>query len=128
MKSPETAKRLRMAMKLRDIKAQELADKTGIHKSSISQYVNGSHAPSNISAGKMGEVLDVNPVWLMGLDAPMLKPLKHDGEMGQAAEAESLYLQELGLYTMYMNDDDKRRILAYVKGIYELRKADEELK
>lgn len=31
----------------------------------------GSNSPSNISSGKMGEILNVNPLWLMGFDVPM---------------------------------------------------------
>ena len=70
MKYPITAQRLREALNDKKMKAQELADKTEINKASISQYINGSHAPSNLSAGKMAEVLDVTPLWLMGFDAP----------------------------------------------------------
>ena len=49
---------------------QELADKSGIGKSSISHYVNGSNEPGNKSAFEMAKVLNVNPAWLMGLDVP----------------------------------------------------------
>ena len=70
MKSPETAKRLNEAMKDNNIKQRELADQAGIKEASVSQYINGSHAPSNVSAGKLGKILGVNPVWLMGFDVP----------------------------------------------------------
>ena len=71
MKNEITAKRLRLALDNANMKPQELAEKSKVSKSSISQYVNGSHAPSNISAGKIGKVLDVEPLWLMGFDVPM---------------------------------------------------------
>ena len=78
MKNEITSRRLRVALSNRGLKPQELADKSGVSKSSISQYINGSHAPSNISSGKMGRVLDVNPMWLMGFDVPMdSKPISH---------------------------------------------------
>ena len=70
MKNELTAKRLTKALSDNNMRAQDLADATGINKASISQYVNGTHAPSNISAGKMGNVLKVSPLWLMGLDVP----------------------------------------------------------
>lgn len=73
MKYPITAQRLREALNNKKMKAQELADKTGINKASISQYINGSHAPSNISAGKMADCLDVSPLWLMGFDVDLEK-------------------------------------------------------
>lgn len=71
MKYTETARRLRMALEHADMKPQELSDLSGVNKSSISQYVNGSHKPSNVSAGRMADVLNVNPLWLMGFDCPM---------------------------------------------------------
>lgn len=72
MKNKETALRLRTALQNINMKPQELAEKSGVSKSSISQYVNGSHAPSNISSGKMAKILKVNPLWLMGFDVEML--------------------------------------------------------
>lgn len=75
MKCPETARRLKEAMNDINITQQELAKRSGVSKSSICQYVNGSHSPSNISAGKMGKVLGVNPVWLMGFDAEKIKTI-----------------------------------------------------
>lgn len=71
MKNPITAQRLSLAISNNNIIPQELANASGVSKASISQYLNGSHAPSNISSGKMARVLNVNPLWLMGFDAPM---------------------------------------------------------
>ncbi|MBQ6468853.1 MAG: helix-turn-helix transcriptional regulator [Lachnospiraceae bacterium] len=66
-----TSKRLRDAMSRADIRASELARITGINKASISQYLKGSHTPSNFSAAKIAPILRVSPVWLMGFDVPM---------------------------------------------------------
>lgn len=71
MKHELTARRLQQAMRDINISAQDLSNKSGVAKASISQYVNGSHKPSNISSGKMANVLNVNPLWLMGFDVPM---------------------------------------------------------
>lgn len=71
MKNKLTAKRLKVALEALNMKPQELSDKSGVGKASISQYINGSHSPSNISSGKMGKILNVNPLWLMGFDVPM---------------------------------------------------------
>lgn len=71
MKHEQTSKRLQFALSNANMKPQELADKSGVSKSSISQYINGSHTPSNISSGKMGKILNVEPLWLMGFDVPM---------------------------------------------------------
>lgn len=73
MKSPITAERLTKALELKNIIPVELSQQSGVSQASISQYMNGSHAPSNISSAKMAMVLDVNPMWLMGFDVPMKK-------------------------------------------------------
>lgn len=49
---------------------QELSNKTGVAKASISQYVNGKNVPSNITAKKLSAPFGINPAWLMGFDVP----------------------------------------------------------
>ena len=73
MKNPITAQRLSTALANANMIPQELANASGVSKASISQYLNGSHSPSNISIGKMAKILNVNPVWLMGFDVPMIE-------------------------------------------------------
>ncbi len=73
MKYPESAKRLSEILTDLNMKAQELADKSGVSKASISQYLNGSHCPSNLSSGKLAEVLNVNPLYLMGFNVSKIK-------------------------------------------------------
>ena len=50
---------------------QELSNRTGVAKASISQYVNGKNVPSNITARKLGKPFGINPAWLMGFDVQM---------------------------------------------------------
>ncbi|MFR4336894.1 MAG: helix-turn-helix domain-containing protein [Lachnospira pectinoschiza] len=52
MKNEITAKRLQIALSNKNMKPQELCEASGVSKASISQYINGSHCPSNISSGK----------------------------------------------------------------------------
>ena len=51
---------------------QVFADRVDINKASVSQYVNGHNAPTNITAGKIARAFDVNPAWVMGFDVPMI--------------------------------------------------------
>lgn len=50
---------------------QAFADKVGINKASVSQYVNGHNAPTNLTAGKIAKAFGINPAWVMGFDVPM---------------------------------------------------------
>ena len=99
MKTMVTAQRLVEALNERHMIAQDLANATGIGKSSISQYINGSHTPSNTKAGMIGEVLGVNPLWLMGYDVPKYMTIS------DIIEEDSLikeYLQNDSIHTLVL--------------------------
>ena len=63
--------RLNTAMRIRNIKATELSAKTGIAKSSLSEYINGKYEAKQDGVYLLAKALDVNEAWLMGLDVPM---------------------------------------------------------
>lgn len=105
MKSELTAKRLQLALSDMGISQQELAEKSGVSKASVSQYVNGSHAPSNISSGKMGKVLNVEPMWLMGFDVEMRKEIS-----SESAKNDMAFLEKFSL----LNDRDKKIVMSMI--------------
>ncbi len=63
--------RLNQALQLRNMKAIELSEKTGISKARISQYVNGVYTPKSKGTYAIAKALNVNETWLMGYDVPM---------------------------------------------------------
>lgn len=65
-----TAQRLKEAINDAGLTASELAEKSHVSKSSVSQYVHATQSPSNISATAMAKVLGVSPMWLMGFNVP----------------------------------------------------------
>lgn len=65
-----SALRLRELLNERCMSAQELSNRSGVSKASISQYLSGKYTPKNTSAKKLADVFNVNPAWLMGLDVP----------------------------------------------------------
>ena len=117
MKNELTAKRIQLALSNANIKPQELADRSGIGKASISQYVNGSHAPGNVSAERIGKILDVNPLWLMGFDVNMKESIAKDTH-----NLSNIYPIELKRFPMlgeiacgkpiYANEDRESYIMA----------------
>lgn len=70
-KSVSICSRLQEAMSIRNMKQADLAAKSKIPKSSISQYVTGYVEPKSDRIYLMANALNVNPVWLMGLEVPM---------------------------------------------------------
>ena len=107
---------------------QELSDRCGIHKASVSQYVNGKNVPSNITAAKICVPLGINPAWIMGFDVPMYEQKKNPGESGLSAERFSIYLQELELTANSLSENNLQRLAAYAEKLYALQKAEDELK
>ena len=80
METVEIRKRLSDALSLRNMKAVELSEKTGISKGSISQYMSGYVEPKSDRIYLMAKALSVNPVWLMGFDVPMEVYVEVSGE------------------------------------------------
>lgn len=63
-----SAIRLKEIIDEKGISQQELSVKSGVHKSKISKYIKGEYCPKADAAQKMAEVLNVSPVWLMGVE------------------------------------------------------------
>lgn len=60
--------RLRETMAQKDISGAELARRSGIRASSISDYLTGKYAPKQDKIDLMAQALGVSPAWLMGYD------------------------------------------------------------
>ena len=63
--------RLREAMNHRQMRAVDLADKTGIPKGAISYYTSGKSKPKADRLYAIAEALEVSEAWLLGYDVPM---------------------------------------------------------
>lgn len=65
------ARRLQMALDIRNMKQSDLVETTGIGKSSISTYLSGKYEPKQRNIYKMAKALNINEAWLVGEDVPM---------------------------------------------------------
>lgn len=63
--------RLNEALIYRDMRPVDLAKKTNISESTISQYRSGYAEPKEERLAVIANALDVNPSWLMGLSVSM---------------------------------------------------------
>lgn len=73
MKTSNTSERLKELMALKGLRQIDIAEKTGLGKSAISQYVSGKITPKQDKVYILAEGLNVSPTWLMGYDVPMEK-------------------------------------------------------
>lgn len=60
--------RLKKALEIRNMKQADLVRKSGIGKSTISQYVSGKFEPKQKGIYKIAKALNVSEAWLMGHD------------------------------------------------------------
>lgn len=91
--------RLLEAMKVRQMTATELANKSGLAKSSVSRYLSGENIPRSIAIGKMANALDVSPAWILGYNLTM------DGKEIQNVELDKL------------TEENKTRLFAYYQAL-----------
>ena len=62
--------RLRTAIKDSGLKQAEVVERTGISRSSLSEYLSGKYLAKQDNVYKLAFVLNVNEAWLMGYDVP----------------------------------------------------------
>lgn len=96
------SKRLIQAINLNQIKPIDLANKTGINKSSISCYLSGYYKPSAKHLTLLSKELGVSEAWLLGLtDKTNLEEPEITFD-----EIEELYSK----YKHLLNNDDRDTI------------------
>lgn len=108
MKYPETAMRLRKAMEAKNLTPQELSNKSGVSKGSISLYLSGQNEPRTRNAGKMADVLEVEPMWLMGFDESIINA-------SGTAQRLALYQKELMSRVDNMNDEQRKSLMDFAQ-------------
>lgn len=81
--------RFNQALSIRNIKPVELFEKTGISESTISQYRSGYAQPKEDKLLLISNALDVNPVWLLGLNVHMDNEL-YENSLSPAANPDNV--------------------------------------
>lgn len=69
------AQRLKQAMDEQRVTQTDLCTKTGLGKSSVSQYVSGKNIPNGVRMKMLADALNVSSDWLSGsVDEPAIEP------------------------------------------------------
>lgn len=71
MENHERKNRIREALEMRGMKQIELAEKSGIRRGTISNWLNNKYQPKQPALAVMARILDVSELWLAGYDIPM---------------------------------------------------------
>lgn len=102
----EFRNRLKIAMDRANMKAIDLAKRTGISEATISQYRSGYSKPKENRLVLIANILGVAPAWLMGLDVPMELSIPPAAEPTLSKDQEELLCKYDSL-----NDEGKAKLI-----------------
>ena len=92
MKISNSKQRLKEMMNTLGLKQTDIVQKTGVNKSSLSNYLSGRRIPTQDQLSLIADPYKINPAWLMGYDVPM-ESSAVISDKTKAAELYSLYEQ-----------------------------------
>ena len=104
MKSHTTSDRLSYLMETRHMRQTDILDRVlpvcqkyglKMNRSDISQYVSGKVSPNQDKLYALAEALNVDPVWLMGVDVPITRSGTSPEKVLTEITEEELHLIEL---------------------------------
>lgn len=72
----EKSNRIREALSIRGMKQVDLAEKTGISRGTINNWLNNKYQPKQKSLLMLARALEVSELWLAGYDVPMERPVE----------------------------------------------------
>lgn len=104
------AQRIREGLAARDMTQADLCRITGIGKSAMSQYANGSIVPRQDRTYLIAKALNVSDAWLMGFDVPMERKTP-------ASPGESERIKEFSELFGRLTPEQQALIIAQIKGI-----------
>lgn len=110
------ANRLSLALKIRDMTQQELAEKSGLGKSRISHYVCGRYEAKQDGLYQIAKALDVSEAWLMGYDCPMERE-ERSGKKSKAEDTASTRERLFG-YFDDMTEEGQELLLRMAESLH----------
>jgi len=112
--------RLQHALYTANMTQVELAKRTGLARSTISQYVNGLFLPRSDALCKIAQALDVNERWLIGYDCAITdENTELQKKETIRAVSNTFGIQAAELLSGYaeMNKDGKEKLENYLKDL-----------
>ena len=94
MKITDTKHRLKELLNETGDTQNEMARKSGLTKSAISNYLNGTREPRQDAIYKLSVAYNVSPTWLMGLDVDKISEIGNIEIVEKADEKKALELYE----------------------------------
>lgn len=115
--------RLKELMNVYNISQADICKATGIPKSSLSMYLEGTRFPKQDKIVKISEKYNVNPTWLNGFDVPMTGQnlFTKENAMLDAKISNDPVLKEAIKKYYELNEYDRKLILDFIDYKYDKR-------
>lgn len=113
-KITNTQKRLHELMSALNIKQNDIADKTGLNKSTISNYCNGNRVPNQTNLAIIADAFNISPAWLMGYEVNMMR--NKDQLVDYIASIEE---RDILMKLQEIDESDRELILATLELAYQ---------
>lgn len=109
------ANRLRKALNDANLTQSQLAEKTKIDKSLISNYLSGNYNAKQDKLSLISNVLGVTETWLMGYDVPMyeFEDKSFNEDLKHLSELDELLFSK----AKELSDEDKRAVINIINAI-----------
>lgn len=118
METYEKKNRIAEALSIRNMKQVELAEKTGISRGTINNWLKQRYQPKQKALYTMAKALGVSEMWLAGYDVPMERPLaqiKNDELVQLITEIrENEDLRSLFISISHLTNDQRKTIESMV--------------
>lgn len=105
-KTSKFSDRLKFAIDISGKKQIDIANLSGISKSLLNKYLKGASEAGNLKLAKLADVLNVDPVWLMGYDVPMergeITKVKNDKLNAIISSVEKLSEEDLEFVSKFL--------------------------
>lgn len=132
IKITDSQHRLKEMMQSLHINQTELCKRTGIQKSTMSNFVNGRREPNRDSLFAIADPYHINPAWLMGYDVEMYLGTDYDKSIkdivSKVNEINSDAMQLLIEFNKLNKNGKKElmRYIAYMKTVSEYKNGDKQ--
>lgn len=112
-KTTTTQMRLQELINIMNIKQDDIVKRTGLNKSTISNYCNGNRIPNQKNLSIIADAFNISPAWLMGYDVNMKRNQKQTPDYVVSSEE-----QEILLELQTINESDRELILSTLAHAY----------
>lgn len=103
-KPSNSQERIKELMSFFSVNQTELANKTGVGRTAIANYIKGIREPKQDAVYMLSKPFNINPVWLMGYDVPMFAA--YDAHIAEIADV-------ITSRDKVITDEEKELISAY---------------